>query len=485
MTAFNLSLRTRIYLSMLVIILLSFVVIGLFTYLHFKKQNQSYHQERLQRKENAVIKSISYFLEQDGIYRNPDSVMVAFSDKITELADINNLDINIYNLKGELLLSTHTTYFKNGIFVFQLKQDILNQMDNPDARVVTSESTDSLNILSAYRFMTNNLNKPIAIINLPYLKNDDISKREVGLFLTRLAEIYILLFIGASFIAFFLSRYIIDTLRTIKNKIQQIDLGKKNEPIQWKVKDEVGALVDEYNRMLAELEKSAELLAKSERETAWREMAKQVAHEIKNPLTPMKLSIQHLERTLQVDESEQEKFRKFCSNLIEQIDELSNIASAFSNFAQMPKSNAEELDLKEEVDKVIELFKETTQAAISKNVIGDNHVVYADKGQISRVLNNLVKNAIHAVSDKENPTIEIILTELEDQIQLDVVDNGIGMSQEEQQQAFTPNFTTKTSGMGLGLPMVKNIVKNMNGTIEINSEKNHGARFTILFPKYS
>ena len=277
---------------MLMIIMISFIIIGAVTVNHFIKENEEYHEERLKRKEVSVIKSIGYFLENEGIYENPDSVVVLFSDKICELADINSLDINIFNLKGELLISSHSDYFEKGIFVFQLPDKILNGLKSGEGRMVVEENLDSLTILSTYRYMENPDAKPIAIINLPYFQDDDVSKAEIREFLITLTEVYLLLFLGAAIVSYFLSNYITGSIETIGTKLKQISLHKRNEPLEWNSNDEIGTLVREYNRMLTELEKSAELLAKSERESAWREMAKQVAHEIKNPLTSLRSAVE-------------------------------------------------------------------------------------------------------------------------------------------------------------------------------------------------
>ncbi|MBL4624836.1 MAG: two-component sensor histidine kinase, partial [Flavobacteriales bacterium] len=266
----------RIYISMLMMIMVSFIVIGVVTVRHFMVENEEYHQDRLERKETAVIKSIGYFLEREGIYDNPDSVVVLFSDKICELADINNLDINIFNLKGELLISSHSDYFEKGVFVFQLDDAILTDLSEGNNRLIKEVEGDTLAILSTYRYMNNIDNKPIAIINLPYFQENRISKKEIRNFLVTLSEVYLFLFMGAAVVAYFLSNYITGSIQTIGAKLKQISLNKRNEPLEWNSNDEIGTLVKEYNRMLSELERSAELLGQSERESAWREMAKQV-----------------------------------------------------------------------------------------------------------------------------------------------------------------------------------------------------------------
>ena len=480
---FGFSLRTRIYISMLMMIMVSFIVIGVVTVRHFMTENEEYHQNRLERKETAVIKSIGYFLEREGIYDNPDSVVVLFSDKICELADINNLDINIFNLKGELLISSHSDYFEKGVFVFQLDNKTLSELSLGSNRLIREVQGDSLSILSTYRYMNNIDGTPIAIINLPYFQENKISRQEIRDFLVTLSEVYLFLFMGAAVVAYFLSNYITGSIQTIGEKLKQISIGKRNEPLDWNSNDEIGSLVKEYNRMLFELEKSAQLLAKSERESAWREMAKQVAHEIKNPLTPMKLSVQHLERTLSpASEDWKERLQKFSSAIIEQIDTLSDIASEFSNFAKMPQAKTEKVDVNKELLGVLELFKDLPNITFSyDNSSNDSLEIMSDHNQISRVFTNLIKNAIQAIPGGKSGKIRIETKKKGDEVLISIQDNGTGISDDKKAKIFTPNFTTKTSGMGLGLAMVKNIVENSGGKIWFETVVDNGTTFYVSF----
>lgn len=481
---FQFSLRTRIYISMLMMIMISFIVIGVVTVRHFMVENEEYHQNRLERKETAVIKSIGYFLEREGIYNNPDSVVVLFSDKITELADINNLDINIFNLKGELLITSHSDYFEKGVFVFKLKETILTELASGNNRLIKEIEGDTLSILSTYRYMNNIDGTPIAIINLPYFQENKVSQEEIRDFLVTLSEVYLFLFLGAAIVAYFLSNYITGSIQTIGAKLKQISLSKRNEPLEWNSNDEIGTLVKEYNRMLSELERSAELLGQSERESAWREMAKQVAHEIKNPLTPMKLSVQHLERTLAQDSDDwKERLQRFSNNIIEQIDTLSDIASEFSNFAKMPQAKTEKVDVDKTLKHSLELFNELPSAEITyENYCKAPVEIVADHNQISRVFNNLLKNAIQAIPENRRGEIKVKLNQDNGSIMITIQDNGVGISEDRKAKIFTPNFTTKTSGMGIGLAMVKNIVNNSDGKIWFETDVEIGSTFFISFP---
>ena len=330
---------------------------------------------------------------------------------------------------------------------------------NKKSEFVHNENIGKLNYLSAYVPFKNIENKLLAYLNLPYFTKQNLLKKEISILVVTVINIYVLLFLLAIVIAVVISGKITKPLRLIQKKFREIELGKKNEPISYESQDEIGSLVKEYNKMVAELSKSAELLAKSERESAWREMAKQIAHEIKNPLTPMKLSVQHLQKAWK-DKAPNwdEHLGRVSKTLIKQIDTLSAIATGFSNFAQIPKANNEVVDI------VVNVF--------------------ADKEQLLQVFNNLIKNAIQAIPDNVEGLIKIELFTSENIVKVKVADNGKGISDELKDKLFTPNFTTKTSGMGLGLTIAKNIVENANGTIWFETEIGKGTTFFVELPIY-
>jgi nitrogen fixation/metabolism regulation signal transduction histidine kinase len=284
-------------------------------------------------------------------------------------------------------------------------------------------------------------------------------------------------------VTLFIANRITGPLQMLQQKLANISLGKKNETIEWNNKDEIGNLIIEYNRMILELGESAERLAKSERESAWREMAKQVAHEIKNPLTPLRLNAQLIQRAYE-EQSPQfdEKFKKFTTMLIEQVDTLAQIANEFSNFAVMPKPKLTKVKLSEVIHNAVTLFRTTTASEITFNHFTENDIIDADKEQLLRVFNNLIKNALQAINDEKNGHVEINLAQENNFIIVQVIDNGVGMNDEQKKMIFVPNFTTKTGGMGLGLAMVKSILENINSNISFTSIENEGTIFELRFP---
>jgi nitrogen fixation/metabolism regulation signal transduction histidine kinase len=282
-----------------------------------------------------------------------------------------------------------------------------------------------------------------------------------------------------------ISRWVTAPLRLIQESFSNLKLGTENQPIEYDREDEIGALVKNYNQKLKELESAALQLAQNERESAWREMAKQVAHEIKNPLTPMKLSIQHLERVYDPNNpSSAEMLKKVAKSVIEQIDALTKIANEFSNFAKMPKQQIEKLDLIALIASVLEVFKQDTRMDFDFLYAIKEAEVLADKDQLIRVFNNLLTNAVQSIPEERKGIVKINLSYINNSsFKISISDNGCGITAEKSQNIFVPYFTTKNNGTGLGLAMVKQIVESLNGKISFISEENEGTTFTLELPK--
>jgi nitrogen fixation/metabolism regulation signal transduction histidine kinase len=297
-------------------------------------------------------------------------------------------------------------------------------------------------------------------------------------------NIYVILIAISVLIALVISNYISRPLKLIMMRIRQVKLGGQNEMIDWKRRDEIGQLVQEYNRMIAELAQSAELLARSEREMAWREMARQVAHEIKNPLTPMKLSVQYLQHAWNNNAPDWEtRLNKFTATMIEQIETLSAIASEFSDFAKMPIANKQPVDLVEVIQSAISLFKNYRYIVFDFNYDAlEKFTVYADKEQLLRALNNLLKNSVQAIGEEADGRIEIVLQRQGVMHKLTLTDSGAGITPEVAEKIFSPYFTTKSGGMGLGLGIVKNIITGSGGDISYQDAIPQGTTFVVRLP---
>ncbi len=467
-------------MSMLALIFISLIVIGGTTIYFFNNQNEEYHVGRLERKENTILVSLHYFLEDFHVDKNTDVVSREFEKEIKFLADVNNVTLNIFNTKGEILMSSDYNYDDPNFFEKRINPVIFKEIQKTKTRRVFEEGKHKI---SAYSYIFDEDQNQIAIVNIPYNTENMPVKDDLEKFLNTLLKIYIFLFIGASLIAFFLSNYITKSMHTITEKMRAVSINKKNTPLEWNANDEIGMLVDEYNNMIEELEKSAQKLAKNERELAWREMAKQVAHEIKNPLTPMKLSVQHIERALKPeDPNYQEKLQRFSQKMIQQIDTLTSIANEFSNFAKMPKANIEETDLLSILTSTIELFEVSNQLEVQFNTSLTTALINGDQKQLTRVFNNLIKNAIQAIPDEKQGLIVVNLERKQQNFRIEIQDNGSGISEELIDKIFVPNFTTKSTGTGLGLAMVKQIIETHHGNIDFQTEMGKGTIFFVELP---
>jgi nitrogen fixation/metabolism regulation signal transduction histidine kinase len=348
---------------------------------------------------------------------------------------------------------------------------------------IQNEKIGRQEYLSAYIPFRNNEDQIIAYVNLPYFAKQTELRKEIGDFLAAYINVYVLLIVLAIMVTILVSRFITRPLQLIREKLRDIGLGKSNEKIEWIRKDEIGNLVEEYNRMIDELAKSAELLARSERESAWREMAKQVAHEIKNPLTPMKLSVQYLHKAWEDKAPDWEKqLARFTRTIVEQIDSLSEIASEFSDFAKMPAANVERIELTGIVKSAADLYQHYRQIRISIIHEDRPYYVLADKRQLLRVFNNLIQNSVQAIGKKHDGLIQILISEEDAFYKIEITDNGTGITDEQAEKIFSPSFTTKSSGMGLGLAMVKSILTTINSTVSFDSKHGEGATFRIKIP---
>lgn len=489
----KLSLRTRIFLAMILLVLLASVLISAVAIYQYKEQSEDYHKERLERKEENIQTHLKRVLNgrQNTWEVKTENIPLIFKEEIYNVADIHKLQINLYNLEGDLLITSKAGLQDNNVakcltaeVMNALTQNIEfnNASEIAQHRYVDKHKENGETFQSSYTYITDNRSKAIAILNIPYLEKDDFLSKELQEFLQRLGFAFMLVLLTAIGIAFLLSKYITKSLKTISDKINTTRLEKRNERIDVDdTSEEISTLVNSYNSMIDELEESAVQLAKSEREQAWREMAKQVAHEIKNPLTPMRLTVQNFQRKFNPeDENIHQKLDEYSKTLIQQIDTMSSIASAFSNFAKMPAQQNETLNVVKIVKLALDIFNEDY---IIFSTDSDEIIAKFDRTQLIRVVTNLVKNAIQAIPEDKTPKIVIHVSQNNGDVLITVADNGLGVAEENKHKVFEPKFTTKTSGMGLGLAMVKNIVDTYKGSVSFVSEKNKGTTFKVTFPK--
>lgn len=484
MKLLKLSLRTRIFISMILLVLGASILIFGVTVYQYKQEAENYHAERLDRKQKAILENIKFVLASTTYVVDTENLEPIFNErnKIDEMAEVHEMHIHIYDLDGNLVIKSDESFFKDTSKV-KIPEGVLKKLtSSADKRYLKKSEVNGQKYQSSYTYITDQRYKPLAILYLPYLQDDSMLNRDLNNFLMRMAEVYLFMLLIAIILSFFLSKYITKSLKIVSEKINQTRLDKRNQKIELSnATEEIYALVSAYNSMIDELEESAVKLATGEREQAWREMAKQVAHEIKNPLTPMRLSVQSFQRNFDRNDPEIEsKVTEYSNTLINQIDTMSSIASAFSNFAKMPAQQSETLNVPKIVKLALDIFNENYIEFKSEK---EEILAKFDRTQLIRVITNLVKNATQALKDVENPQILVMVEEEENMVCVTVSDNGSGISEENKDKVFEPKFTTKSSGMGLGLAMVKNIVETYNGSISFVSKQNKGTIFKVRFPK--
>lgn len=477
-----LSLRIRIFLSMIALILIASVVLASISIVQFKSEAREYHQDRLEYKENAIKEHINYILSTTTYPLTTANLSYIFKDHIHELSDIHNMEINIYGLDGKLLKSSKGSFSVDSIsppipnYILKLVQSSIEK------RYVDIKTTDGRKFRSSFSQLKDDKFKPLGILNLPYEEDDSYYQTELQNFLIRLGQVYSVMLVIAFAVAYFLSIYITKSLKTVSDKLNETRLHQKNEKIVLKANSkEINSLIKSYNAMVDELEKSAIKLAQSEREEAWREMAKQVAHEIKNPLTPMRLTVQSFQRKFDPDDPNlKQKLNDYSQTLIQQIDTMSSVASAFSNFASMPAQQNETLNVVEVVELALDIFNEDY---VHFDIDEPEIIAKMDRTQLIRVITNLVKNAIQSIPEEQDQkSVHVSVRRDNANVLITVSDNGRGIEAANFERIFEPKFTTKSSGMGLGLGIIRNIIENYKGTITFESQFGVGTTFTVSLP---
>lgn len=479
---FQSSLQNRMYFVLIGILILTMVITGFVQVFNILSFNFKKDYESLRERVSSIGIEIQHKFGNDNqIYERKDR---SIDDFLIKLSNVFFTEINLYGPDGILLSTSRPQLFNTGILSGRMNPEAVQQLVlNKRMTYIHREQIGEMDFLSAYMPLYNNHNDLLGFINLPYFSKGDESKREIASFLVTFLNIYIVILLLGVFITILISNHITAPLDVLAVKLSRIRIGKSNEKIQWSKKDEIGQLVAEYNRMVDELEESAKLLTQSERERAWREMARQVAHEIKNPLTPMKLSAQYFEKAWKENAPDLDlKLSRFIKTLITQIDMLSEISSDFSDFAKLPHMKLEQVKVEEIVNFVVSLYRDSSPVQFDIVAFENDLTIMADRSQLTRVFTNLINNSIQAIEDKQNGKIVIKLWKETGLVVVSVVDNGGGITPEQEKEIFKPGFTTKQRGMGLGLVIVKTIIESLNGEISYIKPDSEGAGFLIRIP---
>jgi signal transduction histidine kinase len=483
----QLSIRQQVHGTIIFFSAVSFIIIGIATILFFISRYESNNKETLSRMirimEKDLQASVSANMIQSTVFQNAESSAPGpLQNIVSRLSEVHGPDVNIYSLSGDLKASSLPLPYIKGIVSTKIDPVAFDHLHaGSEIQYFQKEHIGKLNFVSDYIPVTDSSGHDMAYLNIPYFTSQARLKEEISNFLVTIINLNAFIFLIAGMVALIITNRITRSFSFISDKMNKINLGH-NEAITWNRNDEIGALVKEYNRMLAKLEESAAALARTERESAWQEMAKQVAHEIKNPLTPMKLSMQFLQRSIENNEPNiKELGAKVSATLVEQIDHLSRIAGEFSRFANIEKANPEVFNLNESLRSVKQLYAGDHATQFTWKLGEDPVMIRADKTHVNRILTNLILNGIQAVPAGMQAMIsveeKISLTTAE----IKISDNGTGIPEAIREKIFTPNFTTKSSGTGLGLAMCKRMVEQAGGDIRYETSE-AGTSFYVTFP---
>ncbi len=488
-TFFRFNIRSQVHSTIIFISIFSFVVISIATISFFKSRYNKNNSDKLSRTMRIMVnemeKRISSHNTFDNVTKLYDSVSsYGLQSLVKEVSDIHGVDVNVYDLNGDLRVSSGSNVYTNGVLSNKIDPIAFYHLNRlHQVEHVQNEKIASFSYISIYAPVRDNEGKEYAYLSIPYFASQPELNQEISNFIVTVVILNAFIFLIAGLIALLVTNRITRSFSIIGDKMKEVNLGKLNEEITWNRDDEIGTLVTEYNKMVAKLGESAEALAKTEREGAWREMARQVAHEIKNPLTPMKLSIQYLQKAINSNQPNvQELTGSVAQTLVEQIDHLAKIAADFSQFANIGNINVETFDLHEVIKSLHELYRTDSRINFIWRPVQRPVMINADKTQMNRLFTNLIANAIEACGDRDC-NIQIDETGLENWVRVSIKDNGEGIPLEMRTRIFIPNFTTKSSGTGLGLAMCKGIVEQAKGKIWFETQERKGTTFYVELPE--
>ena len=484
---FNWNFKNRIQYSMVGILFLTFVLICSGTIFFIIQQYKMKNNDNLRNTMRSDYRELSDKGEYEEDLMNWSSdTYYNLDELLRKFSNVFYSDINLYDEAGNLLSTSRSEIFDRQLLSRRMNRMVYENLAGGNAsEYIHNEHIGEMKYISAYVPLLNNENKFLAYLNLPYFTQSGALTRDITNLVVAVINIYMIMLLVILLLSVFLADRITQPLRMIQNRIAQVSLSAKNEMISYDRSDEIRGLVEEYNYMVQELERSAGLLAQSERESAWREMAKQIAHEIKNPLTPMKLNVQHLQRTIEEGKDDPEMVERISATIIEQIDSLSAIANEFSDFAKMPKARNAKINLVSKLKNLLQLFETNDRVRISMDLGSQKKVhVFADKEQLMRVFINLVKNGLQSIPEGRDGIIDIKLEVEGDQTtRVTFSDNGKGIPEEIRDKLFQPNFTTKSAGMGMGLAISYNIVRSLGGRIWYDTVLDKGTTFYVELPR--
>jgi two-component system nitrogen regulation sensor histidine kinase NtrY len=430
----------------------------------------------------SLIPDLMAFVEDQAIGK------VEFEKKIIDVARVSDVDATVYDAHGKLMGSSQPL-----IYDYQFKSELIDReafdkvVKEKEVAFVKQDRIGSLNYFSAYCALRSpRTGKLLGFVALPFFGSASSLEKTQIIILANILSIFMVVLLVFSVFSLFAADQLTFPLRKIARSLGRTTLTGHNEPLEWNSSDEIGIMVKEYNRMVQNLDQSKLELARSQKESAWREMAKQVAHEIKNPLTPMKLSLQQMEQLMRSEEGlSKEKAERSIKTMLTQVEILNEIASSFSTFARMPSPVMTKLELNAVVKKTVDLYANQASGKVNWKPSSSPVFILADEQLLVRIFSNIILNALQSGDGQRSVSVQVELTQKDGHAVVSISDDGSGISTELQEKIFVPYFSTKKSGSGLGLAIVNQGVEQSGGTIRLVSEEGRGSVFYLQFPLVS
>jgi two-component system nitrogen regulation sensor histidine kinase NtrY len=412
------------------------------------------------------------------------------TDKLVQLANYGHFDATVYGTDGIMITTTQPNIFSTGLQSEYINyQALVKLVERHELYTVENEAIGGLSYYATYAAIKSpETNRLLGIVAIPFFKAESTIENNQIDALTTILNVFSLIFILALVATLQTSRWLTAPLLLIRQKMGQTSFSKENKPIQWNSDDEIGKLIGEYNNMLVKLEASKEALARSQKESAWREVAQQVAHEIKNPLTPMKLTLQKLERAIGLNDNESDQFAVTVKNLLNQLQMLNDIVTSFSEFAKMPIPKNEKMNLADVLKELKAFFDTEKHIDLKLQLHTDPVYITADYKLMSRIISNVIINAGQSRKEGQKVVEVNIITEqvlANDAVQVMIHDNGTGIAQDVVERVFIPRFSTKKEGSGIGLAVAKHGIEHAGGTIWFETEWGKGTTFYLQLPETS
>jgi signal transduction histidine kinase len=479
----GLSFRNKILITILSGMTTTMLLVGVVTVYYIYNQYNKDVLENLRKKTRSITTEIDGYTQQADA--SLPSANEDFSSFVKELSRTYQSDINVFDIHGMLITTTQELIYENNVLAPRIDPAAYMKFYVGNAsQLIQDEKIGTLKYISSYMPLRNKEGIVTGFVNLPYFSKAQELNDRISSFVVALVNLYLLLLLVLLTIGLVMARRLTSPFEILRSHLLSIDLGKPGEVIVWKNKDEIGKLIQAYNSLVNGLQESARRLADAERERGWKDIAQNIAHDIKNPLMPMKLHLQILQKNMQENpEKLLETFPRVANLLIRQIDLLAETANEINDFAKLSKGNPERVDLKKAISDVVYLFSHQDERAIHCLLPKEDLCVIIDPAQLSRVFNNLVKNALQAIPEGKKGIVQLAAYKDGADIIIKIEDNGKGISEENKSNIFTPRFSTKTSGTGLGLAIVRRIIELAGGTINFTSAQNMGTTFTIRLPE--